>query len=176
MTVIGWIQIFLYCAIVAALVKPLGWYMTRIFNGERTFLSPILRPVRADSFVASAALVACGFVGTASAQAQVQAPPNMTFFVTSAGPGKGADLGGLEGVDRHCQQLATAVGAGAKSWRAYLDTNSIPPNVAVNARDRIGKGPWQNFPGRGGGAERRRPAQRRCPGSARRRRSLSAAR
>jgi hypothetical protein len=99
------------------------------------------------SLFASAALVACGFVGTTSAQAQVQAPPNMTFFVTSSGPGKGADLGGLEGADRHCQQLATAVGAGAKTWRAYLSTNSIPPNVPVNARDRIGKGPWQNFKG-----------------------------
>ena len=97
------------------------------------------------SLFATAALVACGFVGTASAQ--VQAPPNMTFFVTSAGPGKGADLGGLEGADRHCQQLATSVGAGSKTWRAYLSTNSIPPNVAVNARDRIGKGPWQNFRG-----------------------------
>jgi hypothetical protein len=71
----------------------------------------------------------------------------MSFFVTSSGPGKGADLGGLEGADRHCQQLATAVGAGAKTWRAYLSTNSIPPNVAVNARDRIGKGPWQNAKG-----------------------------
>jgi len=99
------------------------------------------------SLFASAALVACGFVGTANAQAQVQAPPNMTFFVTSVGSGKGGDLGGLEGADRHCQQLATAVGAGNKTWRAYLSTNSVPPNVPVNARDRIGKGPWQNFKG-----------------------------
>ena len=71
----------------------------------------------------------------------------MTFFVTSAGPGKGGDLGGLEGADRHCQQLATAVGAGSKTWRAYLSTNSVPPTVPVSARDRIGKGPWQNFKG-----------------------------
>src|SRR5271165_4448907 len=99
------------------------------------------------SLFASAALVACGFVGTADAQAQVQAPPNMTFFVTSVGSGKGGDLGGLEGADRHCQQLATAVGAGNKTWRAYLSTNSVPPNVPVNARERIGKGPWQNFKG-----------------------------
>jgi hypothetical protein len=64
---------------------------------------------------------------------------NMSFFVTSAGPGKGADLGGLAGADRHCQQLATAAGAGAKTWHAYLSTQGAG---AANARDRIGKGPW----------------------------------
>jgi len=69
---------------------------------------------------------------------------SMTFFVTSANPGKGADLGGLEGADRYCQQLATAAGTGAKSWRAYLSTQG--PG-AVNAKDRIGKGPWQNAKG-----------------------------
>jgi hypothetical protein len=68
----------------------------------------------------------------------------MTFFVTSVGSGKGADLGGLEGADRHCQSLASAVGAGGKQWRAYLSTQG--PN-AVNARDRIGRGPWQNAKG-----------------------------
>jgi len=69
---------------------------------------------------------------------------SMTFFVTSANPGKGADLGGLEGADRYCQQLATAAGAAAKTWRAYLSTQG--PG-AVNAKDRIGKGPWQNAKG-----------------------------
>ena len=69
---------------------------------------------------------------------------SVTFFVTSANPGKGADLGGLEGADRFCQQLATAVGAGGKTWRAYLSTQGTP---AVNAKDRIGKGPWQNSKG-----------------------------
>jgi len=69
---------------------------------------------------------------------------SMTFFVTSANPGKGADLGGLEGADRFCQQLATAVGAGSKTWRAYLSTQGTSP---VNAKDRIGKGPWQNSKG-----------------------------
>ena len=69
---------------------------------------------------------------------------SMTFFVTSANPGKGADLGGLEGADRYCQQLATAVGAGGKTWRAYLSTQGAS---AVNAKDRIGKGPWQNAKG-----------------------------
>lgn len=68
----------------------------------------------------------------------------MTFFVTSAGPGKGADLGGLAGADAHCQRLAQAAGAGAKTWRAYLSTQGAG---AVNARDRIGKGPWMNAKG-----------------------------
>ena len=78
-----------------------------------------------------------------SAQVNAQ-QANMTFFVTSAGPGKGADLGGLEGADRHCQQLAQAAGAGGKTWRAYLSTQGAG---AVNARDRIGRGPWQNAKG-----------------------------
>ncbi|MGD9615177.1 MAG: lectin [Alphaproteobacteria bacterium] len=73
--------------------------------------------------------------------------PNMTFFVTSAGPGKGADLGGLEGADRQCQTLAQAAGAGGKTWRAYLSTQAVDGAAAVNARDRIGAGPWQNFKG-----------------------------
>ena len=66
---------------------------------------------------------------------------DMTFFVTSAGPGKGADLGGLAGADKHCQSLAQAAGAGQRSWRAYLSTSG---EKRINARDRIGKGPWQN--------------------------------
>jgi hypothetical protein len=71
---------------------------------------------------------------------------NMTFFVTSAGPGNGANLGGLAGADAHCQKLASAVGAGNRMWRAYLSAN--PANAAaVNARDRIGKGPWVNVKG-----------------------------
>jgi hypothetical protein len=69
----------------------------------------------------------------------------MTFFVTSVGPGKGADLGGLAGADQHCQTLAAAVGAGSgKTWRAYLSTQGAG---AVNARDRIGNGPWMNAKG-----------------------------
>src|SRR5215218_4778127 len=80
-----------------------------------------------------------------SAGAQAQTAPsggaNMTFFITSVGSGKGADLGGLEGADRHCHTLAAAVGAGAKQGRAYLSTQG---QAAVNARDRIGRGPWQN--------------------------------
>lgn len=71
----------------------------------------------------------------------------MTFFVTSANPGKGADFGGLAGADRHCQALATAAGAGGKTWRAYLSTQPAGGTAAVNARDRIGSGPWQNAKG-----------------------------
>jgi hypothetical protein len=67
-----------------------------------------------------------------------------TFFITSAGSGKGGDLGGLAGADQHCQQLAQAAGLGNKSWKAYLSTQGAG---AVNARDRIGQGPWQNAKG-----------------------------
>jgi hypothetical protein len=70
-----------------------------------------------------------------------------TFFVTSAGPGNGANLGGLAGTDRHCQALAQATGGGAKTWHAYLSTQAADGQPAVNARDRIGKGPWQNSKG-----------------------------
>lgn len=69
---------------------------------------------------------------------------DLSFFVTSAGPGKGADLGGLAGADTQCKILATAVGAGSKNWHAYLSTQG--PD-AVNAKDRIGKGPWKNAKG-----------------------------
>ena len=72
----------------------------------------------------------------------------MTFFVTSAGSGNGADLGGLAGADKHCQTLANAVGAGgSRVWRAYLSTSAVGGAQAVNARDRIGRGPWQNAKG-----------------------------
>jgi len=74
--------------------------------------------------------------------------PDMSFFITSAGLGKGADLGGLAGADRHCQQLAAAAGAGKKQWRAYLSTVASGGTPAVNARERIGKGPWYNAEGR----------------------------
>ena len=96
-----------------------------------------------SSMLASAALLALLVSGSAQAQ-----QANMTFFVTSAGSGKGGDLGGLAGADAHCQALATAAGAGAgKTWHAYLSTNAAAPGGAVNARDRIGKGPWQNAKG-----------------------------
>lgn len=79
-------------------------------------------------------------------------PPTgpMGFFITSANPGKGGDLGGLAGADAHCQKLATAAGAGSRTWRAYLSNSPVlgnPPVPGVNARDRIGKGPWYNAKG-----------------------------
>lgn len=73
--------------------------------------------------------------------------PNMTFFITSTGGPNGADFGGIEGADRHCQALAAKAGAGAKTWRAYLSVQAIGGATAVNARDRIGKGPWVNANG-----------------------------
>ncbi len=72
---------------------------------------------------------------------------DMTFFITSVGPGKGADLGGLAGADRHCQDLAQAAGAGSRTWRAYLSASASGNQPAVHARDRIGRGPWQNAKG-----------------------------
>lgn len=78
---------------------------------------------------------------------QKQPPAPMTFFVTSAGPGNGANLGGLAGADAHCQKLAAAAGAGSRTWRAYLSTSAADGKPAVNARDRIGKGPWHNAKG-----------------------------
>ena len=94
------------------------------------------------SILASAAVLSLGWAGASLAQQN-----NMTFFITSVGSGKGGDLGGIEGADRHCQQLATAAGAGSKTWRAYLSTNSAPAGPGINARDRIGNGPWQNAKG-----------------------------
>ncbi|MET0683655.1 MAG: hypothetical protein ABWZ29_09975 [Casimicrobiaceae bacterium] len=91
------------------------------------------------SIVASATVAALCAGGLAQAQQS-----SMTFFVTSAGSGKGADLGGLDGADKICQSLAQAAGAGGKTWRAYLSTQGAG---GVNARDRIGKGPWTNAKG-----------------------------
>jgi len=90
----------------------------------------------------AAPLAAClAMLCAAPAQAQ---QANMSFFVTSVGPGKGVDLGRLAGADAHCQQLAASAGAGAKTWHAYLSTQG---DGAVNARDRIGTGPWMNAKG-----------------------------
>ncbi len=72
---------------------------------------------------------------------------DMKFFVTSANPGKGGDLGGLAGADRQCKTLAQAAGAKAQDWHAYLSTQATMAAPAVNARDRIGKGPWANAKG-----------------------------
>ena len=94
------------------------------------------------TILASAALLSLAGAGVLQAQQN-----NMSFFVTSVGSGKGGDLGGLAGADAHCQALATAAGAGTKTWRAYLSSNTPPGGQATNARDRIGNGPWQNAKG-----------------------------
>src|SRR5215475_8257741 len=78
---------------------------------------------------------------------QVPQAPNMSFFITSTSLGKGGDLGGLAGADAHCQQLAATAGAGNKTWHAYLSSPETPTAKAINARDRIGNGPWQNAKG-----------------------------
>jgi hypothetical protein len=90
-----------------------------------------------------AAGLAAALLGSGAAAQQA----SMTFFVTSAGPGKGADLGGLEGADQHCRQLAQVVGAGNRTWRAYLSATAAGGAAAVNARDRVGQGPWRNAKG-----------------------------
>lgn len=100
---------------------------------------------------ASLLFAATGLALVADAQ-QAPAPAAaatapMGFFITSEGPGKGGDLGGLAGADAHCQKLATAAGAGNRTWRAYLSTTASGSQPAVNARDRIGPGPWHNAKG-----------------------------
>src|ERR1700736_3321381 len=93
------------------------------------------------------------FIPAAAAAAALAAQPaqaqsaDTSFFVTSTGIGNGGNLGGLAGADNYCQTLAQAVGTGAKTWRAYLSTQGADGKPAVNARDRIGKGPWQNSKG-----------------------------
>jgi len=91
----------------------------------------------------SVALLTFGFCAAQAQNAQDN-PQSMRFFVTSVGSGKGGDLGGLAGADAHCQSLAAAVGAGARTWHAYLSTQTAGGVAAVNARDRIGAGPWYN--------------------------------
>ena len=94
--------------------------------------------VRAASATAVAVLAACS---------TLQSKPSLGFFVTSMSPGKGGDLGGLAGADKHCQTLASAVGAGSRTWRAYLSTQPAGSQAGINARDRIGQGPWMNAKG-----------------------------
>jgi hypothetical protein len=95
----------------------------------------------------SRAMLVCAFSAIAAAgmgDGRAQSPAEMGFFVTSVGSGKGGDLGGLQGADKHCQSLAAAAGAGGRTWRAYLSTSGTEP---VHARERIGKGPWKNARG-----------------------------
>jgi hypothetical protein len=94
--------------------------------------------------VALAVLLVPGFASVQTAQAQQN---QLSFFITSAGSGNGANLGGLAGADAHCAKLASGVGAGNRTWRAYLSLPAMNGQPAVNARDRIGSGPWFNAKG-----------------------------
>ncbi len=102
------------------------------------------------SMMRRSGLVAAGVIALVGyANSEPDGGEHMTFFVTSTGPGNGANLGGLEGADRHCQSLALAAGAGNRTWRAYLSTQAPAfddPNF-VDARERIGNGPWRNAKG-----------------------------
>lgn len=98
-------------------------------------------------FAAITLSIAGSFMTLAQQSAQQAPPQPMSFFVTSAGSGKGANLGGLAGADRICQTLAASAGAGNKTWHAYLSVSAAGAQPAVDARDRIGSGPWYNAKG-----------------------------
>ena len=108
-------------------------------------MSRLILGLCVSTFIASSGIL----LGPVRGHQPQQQPPPMSFFITSAGPGNGAALGGLEGADQHCQRLAAAVSpaAGALTWRAYLSTMAADGQPAVNARDRIGSGPWHNAKG-----------------------------
>ena len=89
------------------------------------------------------AILTAGVAALPAAKAQTP----LGFFITSAGPGNGANLGGLDGADAYCQRLATAAGAGSRQWHAYLSAQPAGGRGAVNAKDRIGPGPWYNAKG-----------------------------
>jgi hypothetical protein len=100
--------------------------------------------MKVPTIVATALLVSAGMTSPATAQ---QGGDDMTFFLSSIGKGNGADLGGLEGADAHCNALANAAGSKRTSWKAYLSTTLPGGDAGVNARDRIGEGPWRNAKG-----------------------------
>src|SRR5439155_10996663 len=115
---------------------------TKQFQADGRSVGGEAEMTRAQSRLASIVIAGAAGIGSFAALAQQPAPPApMTFFVTSVGKGNGANLGGLAGADAYCQSLATAAGRGAATWHAYLSTQG--PG-AVNARDRIGNGPWSN--------------------------------
>jgi hypothetical protein len=122
-------------------------------NGCRDVLIPTNRKTtgrnqmkRFVKTISSACFALAAISALASASAQAQSA-DTSFFLTSNGIGNGGNLGGLAGADNHCQTLAQAAGAGGKTWRAYLSTQAADGQPAVNARDRIGKGPWKNAKG-----------------------------
>ena len=108
---------------------------------------PFLRSAPPARRTALAALAVTALVAACAGMPGSGGPADMSFFVTSAGAGKGADYGGLDGADRHCQTLAEAAGSKGKTWRAYLSQQAKDGAKTVNARDRIGSGPWVNFKG-----------------------------
>jgi hypothetical protein len=99
------------------------------------------------ALLAVAGVVACASGGGMDGNTAADAGPPVGFFITSAGPGDGANLGGLEGADAHCQMLGEAAGYGGRTWHAYLSATADGGSPAVNARDRIGDGPWYNVEG-----------------------------
>ena len=108
--------------------------------------SPAFEP-RRQRYMALALLAAVGGACNDNDTTDPDQSTAMSFFVTSVGPGNGANLGGLAGADEHCRMLATAAGAGNRTWRAYLSTSPAGSQPAVHARDRIGAGPWYNAKG-----------------------------
>jgi hypothetical protein len=117
--------------------------MTRPTRPTRSTRSLV---IAASSLAAATALLAA-CAGSMTAPAGSSSSTGMSFFVSSNGSGRGADLGGLAGADRLCTSLATAAGAGNRTWRAYLSTTASAGGPVVNARDRIGTGPWRNAKG-----------------------------
>ena len=109
--------------------------------------------MKVSTIAAAAFLVSAGMTAPVHAQDKEKAKAakkgggEMTFFVTSTGKGNGADLGGLEGADAHCNALAKAAGSKNTNWKAYLSRTAPGGDAGVNARDRIGKGPWRNAKG-----------------------------
>jgi hypothetical protein len=97
--------------------------------------------------LAASCVITLAALASATPLLVAQDKPQLSFFITSANPGKGADLGGLDGADKYCQTLAAAAGAGSRTWRAYLSTSAANGKPGVNAKDRIGSGPWFNAKG-----------------------------
>src|SRR4051812_14737004 len=105
-------------------------------------------PITRSCAAAALMLITASAASAQATPAQPQQPQQpMSFFVTSAGKGSGANLGGLAGADEHCQALARVAGAGSKTWHAYLSAAAANGQPPVNARDRIGNGPWYNAKG-----------------------------
>ena len=130
-------------ALLRAISKPLPKPNLNLqcgFDSPMRLYGTTTRALRLTTLVGAAAVLAgCALLAGPRA--------GMGFFVTSAGPGEGANLGGIAGADRHCQRLGTAAGAGKRVWRAYVSQQATERVAAVNARDRIGKGPWKNAVG-----------------------------